>query len=89
MIFQTVALNKTVWYHRGMDAKDLDALRTKEYWDTRYAQEPEGQQFDWFKKYEDLSPWLDELLRVDDKILILGCGNSVRTRKTFYELKTE
>jgi hypothetical protein len=62
-----------------MDAKDLDALRTKEYWNTRYAQEPEGQQFDWFKKYEDLSPWLDNLLHKDDKILMLGCGNSVYT----------
>ena len=60
-----------------MDAKDLDALRTKEYWNTRYSQEPEGQLFDWFKTSEDLSPWLDKLLQPNNKILMLGCGNSV------------
>jgi hypothetical protein len=60
-----------------MDAKDLDALRTKEYWNSRYAHESEGEHFDWFKSYEELSPWLDTLLRPDDQILMLGCGNSV------------
>jgi EEF1A lysine methyltransferase 4 len=63
-----------------MDAKDLDALRTKEYWNARYLQEPEEHQFDWFKSYDDLSPWLNEVLRFEDKILMLGCGNSVRSQ---------
>jgi hypothetical protein len=60
-----------------MDATDLDALRTKEYWNTRYKNEPEGHEFDWFKNYEELAPLLKDLLRPDDKILMLGCGNSV------------
>lgn len=60
-----------------MDAKDVDALRTKEYWDNRYDNEPLGHEFDWFKNYDDLAPWLKDSLRYDDKILMLGCGNSV------------
>lgn len=65
-----------------MDATDLDALRTKEYWDTRYNNEPPGHEFDWFKDYDDLAPILNDILLHNDKILMLGCGNSVRTRST-------
>lgn len=64
-----------------MDATDLDTLRTKEYWDNRYNNEPPGHEFDWFKNYDDLAPWLNDNLRLEDRILILGCGNSVRTLK--------
>ena len=60
-----------------MDAKELDALRTKEYWDNRYNGELTGHGFDWFKNYDDLAPWLNEILRFEDNILVLGCGNSV------------
>jgi len=62
-----------------MDEADLDALRTKEYWESRYNNEPLGYEFDWFKSYDDLAPWLDSLLHPNDKILMLGCGNSVHT----------
>jgi len=62
-----------------MDAPDLDALRTREYWEKRYDNEPAGHEFDWFKSYDDLEPWLHEILRLDDTILMLGCGNSVQT----------
>jgi EEF1A lysine methyltransferase 4 len=60
-----------------MDAPDLDALRTKEYWNSRYEEEPLEYEFDWFKTYDDLAPMLDKILRHDDRILMLGCGNSV------------
>ena len=62
-----------------MDAPDLDALRTREYWEKRYDNEPAGHEFDWFKSYDDLEPSLNEILRFDDSILMLGCGNSVQT----------
>jgi hypothetical protein len=62
-----------------MDAPDLDALRTREYWEKRYDNEPAGHEFDWFKSYYDLEPWLNGILRLDDSILMLGCGNSVQT----------
>jgi EEF1A lysine methyltransferase 4 len=60
-----------------MDAPDLDALRTKEYWEHRYQNEPAGHEFDWFKSYDDLAPWLNGHLLPDDRIVMLGCGNSV------------
>jgi EEF1A lysine methyltransferase 4 len=60
-----------------MDAADLDALRTKEYWESRYKNEPLDHEFDWFRSYDDLAPWLNDSLRPHEKILMLGCGNSV------------
>ena len=60
-----------------MDAPNLDSLRTREYWENRYENEPSDHEFDWFKSYDELAPWLTEWLRPDDKILVLGCGNSV------------
>lgn len=60
-----------------MDADNLDALRTKEYWDTRYEQEPSEYEFDWFKSYDELAPLFEKLLKSNDTILMLGCGNSV------------
>jgi EEF1A lysine methyltransferase 4 len=63
-----------------MDARNLDALRTKEYWENRYGNEPPEREFDWFKCYDDLAPWLTESLHHEDEILMLGCGNSVLTR---------
>src|SRR5579871_3993577 len=60
-----------------MDAKDLDALRTKEYWEKRYTDEPLEHDFDWFRNYDELAPWFDGLLRPCARILMLGCGNSV------------
>jgi EEF1A lysine methyltransferase 4 len=62
-----------------MDAENLDALRTKEYWDNRYKNASLGEEFDWFKSYDDLAPWLTDLLHHDDGIVMLGCGNSVLT----------
>jgi len=61
-----------------MDAQDLDALRTRDYWEKRYNNEPPGHEFDWFKCYDDLAPWLNEIIHFEDTILMLGCGNSVR-----------
>jgi EEF1A lysine methyltransferase 4 len=60
-----------------MDAENLDALRTKEYWNSRYDEEPQDYEFDWFKNFEELATALKGILRVDDHILMLGCGNSV------------
>lgn len=45
------------------------------YWEKRY-QEQEGRTFDWLENYETLKPILKELITVESKILILGCGNA-------------
>ncbi|GAO52312.1 S-adenosyl-L-methionine-dependent methyltransferase [Saitoella complicata NRRL Y-17804] len=57
----------------------LSELRDKAYWDSRYDkefQEKDDANFDWFKGYKDLEPWLSEHLKPESKILMLGCGNS-------------
>jgi hypothetical protein len=60
-----------------MDADNLDALRTKDYWNLRYENESPGHEFDWFKTFDDLAPWFQEYIEAENKIIMLGCGNSV------------
>ncbi|THH18050.1 hypothetical protein EW146_g2868 [Bondarzewia mesenterica] len=50
---------------------------TKEYWDQRYTQESDGASFDWFKKYDEVAPFIREAIPDKNaRILMLGCGNS-------------
>ena len=46
------------------------------YWDKRYKL-TEGKTFDWLEDYFSLEPILDKLIFKEDKILNLGCGNSI------------
>ena len=54
-------------------------LATQAYWDGRYAAE-DAQGYDWFKKYADISRYLELSLEScggkEARILILGCGTS-------------
>jgi EEF1A lysine methyltransferase 4 len=45
------------------------------YWEERYSQDTTAS-FDWYLQYVDLKPYLLPLLKKDDEILCLGCGNS-------------
>uniref|UniRef100_H2Z6S3 EEF1A lysine methyltransferase 4 n=1 Tax=Ciona savignyi TaxID=51511 RepID=H2Z6S3_CIOSA len=47
--------------------------KEKEYWDHRYENEDS---YDWFKSYDDFKNVLKDHMDKNDKILILGCGNS-------------
>ncbi|KAN0059653.1 hypothetical protein ACQY0O_008224 [Thecaphora frezii] len=60
------------------EATDNQQFSTREYWDKRYEGLVEGDdEFDWFKKYEDLKPIFDTLIpSKTSRILMLGCGNS-------------
>lgn len=46
------------------------------YWDERYAQGGEQNMFDWLEDFNSLKSLLDQYVKPDDKILILGCGNA-------------
>lgn len=48
-------------------------FKRKEYWEERFAEEEE---YDWLLKFEDCQHYLLPHLRIEDRILILGCGNS-------------
>lgn len=45
------------------------------YWDKRYEKQSGGT-FDWLEDYDSLSQLLHKYISQDDKILMLGCGNS-------------
>ena len=45
------------------------------YWDVRYTQ-CDGSMFDWLESYQSLKSILNEYLKPEHKILVLGCGNA-------------
>lgn len=47
--------------------------KEKEYWDERFQTE---EAYDWLLTYPDIKPSIFHFLRPDQKILIVGCGNS-------------
>ncbi|EGC29760.1 hypothetical protein DICPUDRAFT_90362 [Dictyostelium purpureum] len=49
----------------------------REYWDQRYIEEKDGRiYFDWYHGYKNLKGFLNKFMKKQDKILMIGCGNS-------------
>ena len=48
----------------------------KEYWEKRYTAADKNSNFDWLENYESLKSIIKNYINKDDKILIIGCGNS-------------
>jgi 2-polyprenyl-3-methyl-5-hydroxy-6-metoxy-1,4-benzoquinol methylase len=46
----------------------------QEYWEERFEEEDE---YDWLCKYSDLKTHISPFINKDDRILIVGCGNSL------------
>lgn len=44
------------------------------YWDNRYSNEPGP--FDWYQKYQTLAPIINLYVSRNNRILVVGCGNS-------------
>ena len=55
-------------------------FKEKYYWDERFAQE---KVYDWLTKFDQVSMYLLPLLKVNDKILMVGCGNSTFSRDLY------
>ena len=47
--------------------------KTLEYWDERYKEE---ESFEWFGGYSNFKNVTENYMQKNDKILVLGCGNS-------------
>uniref|UniRef100_A0A7S1Z9A6 Methyltransferase domain-containing protein n=1 Tax=Trieres chinensis TaxID=1514140 RepID=A0A7S1Z9A6_TRICV len=47
----------------------------RDYWDERYAL-TESNPFDWLCDYDQLEPLLNGLVRRDERILVVGCGDA-------------
>jgi len=57
-----------------------EEFRKKEYWDRRFEVEEE---FEWFQPYNAFRHVTLNYMKPDDKILILGCGNSSLSRDLY------
>ena len=54
--------------------KENTSYKLKEYWDTRFSKE---ETFEWCKSYGDFKDLLCRHVGRSDRILMLGCGNSI------------
>lgn len=54
--------------------KENSSYKLKEYWDTRFSKE---ETFEWCKSYGNFKDLLCKHVRKSDRILMLGCGNSM------------
>ncbi len=52
------------------------------YWDARYKGE---EHYEWFKGYAEFRHLVSPYLRPEDRILILGCGNSSMSADLYRE----
>ena len=61
---------------------------TIEYWEDRYESTP-GLTFDWLEDYSTCKDLLTQLIRKDESILNLGCGNGIIQEKMYDDGYTE
>ena len=66
-------LNKTE-ENNTETSKETIGYSKKSFWDERFSQEDGN--FDWYVDWEQLKPKLKNLIKENDKILNVGCGNS-------------
>lgn len=54
----------------------------KSYWNDRYKNQKD-KTFDWLENYKSLKPLLSKYISRGDRILILGCGNSLLSEEMY------
>ncbi|XP_025829266.1 methyltransferase-like protein 13 isoform X2 [Agrilus planipennis] len=55
--------------------KTEDKFASKEYWDTFFKKRG-ASAFEWYGEYTELSKHLHKYIKISERILVLGCGNS-------------
>ena len=55
--------------------KHHDEFRQNEYWETFFKKRGK-KAFEWYGEYNELANILHKYIKVTDKILVVGCGNS-------------
>ena len=60
--------------NKTQTSKETIGYSKKSFWDERFSKE-EGN-FDWYVDWEQLKPKLKNIIKENDKILNVGCGNS-------------
>ncbi|KAF2075464.1 hypothetical protein CYY_003245 [Polysphondylium violaceum] len=51
------------------------------YWNTRYQQE--STPFDWYQSFIGLKSYFESLIKLQDDILMVGCGNSLLSEQMY------
>lgn len=59
--------------------------REVQYWDQRYQGAADSAPYEWFGDFSSFRALLDPELRPEDRILVLGCGNSALSYELFLE----
>ena len=54
-------------------AEKNEDYKSREYWDSRFEHELE---YEWLVEFNDVRSRLEALLHAEDRILVVGCGNS-------------
>ena len=54
--------------------KRREEFRSKDYWDEFFRKRTDA--FEWYGEYEDLCGVLDKYCKLNEKLLMVGCGNS-------------
>ncbi|XP_027439273.2 EEF1A lysine methyltransferase 4 isoform X4 [Zalophus californianus] len=57
--------------------------REVQYWDQRYRNAADSAPYEWFGDYSSFRALLEPELRPEDRILVLGCGNSALSYELF------
>ncbi|XP_008953562.2 EEF1A lysine methyltransferase 4 [Pan paniscus] len=57
--------------------------REVDYWDQRYQGAADSAPYDWFGDFSSFRALLEPELRPEDRILVLGCGNSALSYELF------
>jgi len=55
----------------------MEYAQGAQYWDRRYREDPEC--FEWYHEYEEIEAVLRRYIKANDKVLVLGCGNSSKS----------
>ncbi|KAM5291904.1 EEF1A lysine methyltransferase 4 [Ctenodactylus gundi] len=54
-----------------------------QYWDQRYQSAADSEPYEWFGNFSSFRALLEPELRPEDRILVLGCGNSALSYELF------
>ncbi|XP_004640779.1 endothelin-converting enzyme 2 isoform X2 [Octodon degus] len=57
--------------------------REVQYWDQRYRSAADSAHYEWFGNFSSFRALLEPELRPEDRILVLGCGNSALSYELF------
>ncbi len=81
-LFLYTDLSETAFYLNNLYYKN-SKYASKLFWENEYKED--CSQYDWYVKYESVSPVLKRFIKSDDEILHIGAGNSAMAEEMYKE----